>query len=105
VLYRFNSRASSSFVMLEAHARRLFDILGKEATPKGIITVEQMPAAIAALEAAMRGDAHPHDDDEAEAGRDGEAEKQVIGIRQRAAPLLRMLKKSLADNKDVTWEV
>ena len=38
-------------------------------------------------------------------GHDEDAEKQHIGLRQRAAPLLHMLKDSLADGKDVVWEV
>jgi hypothetical protein len=100
MLYRFNSRATASFVMLEVHARQLLDIIGKEATPQGIITVEQIPAAMAALEAAMAAqprNAGSGDDD------DGKAEEQAIGIRQRGAPLLQMLKGSLADRKDVTW--
>jgi len=38
-------------------------------------------------------------------GHDEDAEKQHIGLRQRAAPLLHMLRDSLADGKDVVWEV
>lgn len=107
MLYRFNSRAAPSFVMLEIHARQLFDILGRAATPQGVITVEQMPAAIAALEAAMALEAsNAHNDDGyAVEGHDNEAEKSHIGIRQRGAPLLHMLKNSLADRKDVIWTV
>ncbi|RYF32733.1 MAG: DUF1840 family protein, partial [Comamonadaceae bacterium] len=29
MLYRFKSRASQDFVMLEVHARQLFDVIGK----------------------------------------------------------------------------
>ncbi|SCK34325.1 protein of unknown function [Variovorax sp. HW608] len=107
MLYRFHSRATPPFVMLEVHARQLFDIIGKAPAPKGIITIDQMPAAIAALEAAMQREARNvhNDDDYAVEGHDNEAEKQHIGIRQRGAPLLHMLKDSLADKKDVTWDV
>ena len=55
MLYRFKSRAAPDFVMLEVHARQLLDIVGKSPAPQGIITVEQIPAAIAALEAALVG--------------------------------------------------
>jgi hypothetical protein len=102
VLYRFNSRATAPFVMLEAHGRQVLGAIGKEDAREGIVTVDQMPAAIAALEAAMEREAL-----DAPAG-DGEetAEDQPrrIGIRQRGVPLLRMLKDSLARRKDVTWE-
>ena len=107
MLYRFKSRASPPFVMLETHARQLFDIIGKAPERKGIVTVEQMPAAIAALEAAMAREAHNahNNDDFAVEGHDEAAEKQHITLHQRAVPLLHMLKDSLADRKDVMWEV
>jgi hypothetical protein len=106
MLYRFNSRATSSFVMLEAHARWLLEVIGKTAAPKGIITVEQIPAAIEALEAAMALEArNAHDGGDTAEGCGDEEGNQRIGIRQRGAPLLRMLKESLADKKDVTWTV
>ena len=50
MLYRFKSRASPDFVMLELHARQLLDIVGKAPAPQGIITVEQIPAAIVLLQ-------------------------------------------------------
>src|ERR1041384_2012420 len=105
MLYRFQSRASPDFVMLEVHARQLLDIVGKSAAPQGIITVEQIPGAIAALEAALAregSNAHNNDDYPVE-GHASEAEKRHVGLHQRAAPLLHMLRDSQADNKDVTW--
>ena len=107
MLYRFQSRAGPPFVMLETHARQLFEILGRPPARQGVITVEQIPAAISALEAAMeREGRNVHNaDDYAVEGHDAEAEKQHITLRQRGAPLLHMLKQSLADNKNVTWEV
>jgi len=106
MLYRFQSRASPDFVMLEVHARQLFDIIGKDIAPKGIITVEQIPAAIAALESALAREAsNPHNyDDYAVEGHAAEAEKQHVGLHQRAAPLLHMLRDSLVEKKDVTWK-
>lgn len=107
MLYRFKSRATQDFVMLEAHARQLFDIIGKSPSPTGVITVEQMPGAISALEAAVaqeRSLAHNRDKFAVE-DHDNPAEAEHVGVGQRAAPLLHMLKDSLADQKDVTWEV
>jgi hypothetical protein len=106
MLYRFQSRASADFVMLEVHARQLLDIVGKPVAPQGIIMVEQIPGAISALEAALAregANAHNHDDYAVE-GHANEAEKQHVGLHQRATPLLHMLKDSLADKKDVTWK-
>jgi hypothetical protein len=106
MLYKFQSRATPDFVMLEVHARQLLDIVGKPAAPQGIITVEQIPAAIAALESALAREAssapHNHDDHVVE-GHADDAEKQHVSLHQRAAPLLHMLRDSLAEKKDVTW--
>ncbi|MDM0047024.1 DUF1840 domain-containing protein [Variovorax dokdonensis] len=107
MLYKFQSQATESFVMMESNARALLDIIGKSSS-KGIITVEQMPAAISALESAIGSDSdsnrHNHDayaaEDHAE-----DAERQHVGLHQRAAPLLNMLKRSLAAGKDVVWGV
>lgn len=105
MIYRFKSRAAQDFVMLETHARQLFAIIGKSPAPTGVVTVEQIPAAIAALEAAIAQEAvntHNRDGFATEAHED-EAEAQHVGLHQRAAPMLHMLKDSLADNKDMTW--
>jgi hypothetical protein len=106
MIYKFKSRASSDFVMLEVHARQLFEIIGKAPARKGVITVDQIPAAIAALEAALareKSNAHNNDNFAVE-GHDEAAEKQHVSLHQRATPLLHMLKESLSEKKDVTWE-
>ena len=106
MLYKFKSRASPSFVMLELHARQLLEIIGKPPERKGVVTVEQMPGAIAALDAALAREGHNahNNDDFAVEGHDEVAEKQHVSLHQRAAPLLHMLKESLAEKKDVLWE-
>lgn len=106
MLFRFKSQASAEVVMLEVHARQLLDIIGKSASSAGVITVDQMPAAIAALEAAIAQEAlqgkHNRDPNVVE-GHDSEAEVQYIGLHQRARPLLNMLKESLGEKKDIVW--
>ena len=59
MLFKFKSQATSDLIMLEANGRRVLEIIGKDAGPKGIILPEQMPAAIAALEAAIERRATP----------------------------------------------
>jgi len=109
MLYRFKSQASADVVMLEANARHLLDIIGKSAGPSGIITVDQMPAAIAALEAAVQREAqishHGNHDPHAVEDHDAQAEAQHVGLHQRATPLIQMLKASHAEAKDIVWGV
>ena len=56
MIYKFKSKAAGDLIMLEPQGRRLLDIIGKDAGPKGIITAAQLAAAIAALEAAVAQD-------------------------------------------------
>jgi hypothetical protein len=105
MLYRFKSQATQDVVMLEANARQLLEIMGKSGGGSGIITVEQIPAALAALEAAVRTEGanrHNHDSLAVE-GHAEEAERQHVGLHQRAAPIIHMLKDAQADGKDVIW--
>jgi len=108
MLYRFKSQATADVVMMEANARQLLEIIGKSSAPKGIITSDQIPAAVAALESAITADAvqnqHNHDSFATEDHAD-EAERQHVGLHQRAAPLIHMLKRAHAEGKDVVWGV
>lgn len=108
MLYRFKSPSSADVLMLESHARQLLDIVGKPPGERGIITAGQIPAAIAALQAAVQREAElgprNHDAHAAEE-HDDYAEAQHVGLHQRAAPLLKMLRESQAADKDVVWGV
>jgi len=108
MLYRFKSQATEDVVMLEANARQLLEIMGKSSAPKGIVTVDQIPGAIAALQAAISSDAtsnrHNHDAYAAENHAD-EAERLHVGLHQRATPLIHMLQRAHDAGKDVVWGV
>ncbi len=108
MLYKFNSRASPPFVMLEVHARQLFDIIGKAPERKGIVT-------LAADAGCHRGARSGHGARAPQSptttttmpsrATTTRPRSSTWALRQRAAPLLHMLRDSLADGKDVTWEV
>ena len=105
--YKFKSRATADLIMLDANARTLLEIMGKSPDDaQGIITVEQIPAAIAALEAAAaeetaRRNAQPEDDEQDEDA--AAASHDSVGLAQRIVPLVDMLRRSAAEGKDVTW--
>ncbi|MBS0342727.1 MAG: DUF1840 domain-containing protein [Proteobacteria bacterium] len=107
MLYRFKSQATEDVVMMEGNARQLLDIVGK-ASSKGILTADQLPAAIDALESAVKQDAlnnkHNHDAFAAENHAD-DAERVHVGLHQRAAPLIHMFKRAQAEGRDVVWGV
>ncbi len=49
----FRSKAAGEIYMFAETARRIFDILGKDDTPRGVITADQVPDALARLTAAV----------------------------------------------------
>ncbi|MEG0920221.1 MAG: DUF1840 domain-containing protein [Comamonas sp.] len=106
MVYKFVSRATAEMIMLEPDAQKILKILGKDPSPTGIITVEQIPAAIKTLQAAVAADnerskqAAPDEDAE---GEDGDDVKATIGLKQRAVPFIDMLQRSVAEGADVVW--
>lgn len=111
MLFRFKSRATADLILLEPQAQRLLQIIGKEATPQGIVTLAQMPGAIAALQAAVADEARreaeaPEGLPDPDAVPDPDApERDTVRLRQRAAPFIELLRRSAAVGKDVVWGV
>ena len=104
MLYEFKSKATGSVVMTGPIAERLLAIVGKDAGPKGIFTVEQMPAAIAALQAAVeREKAEAPADDEA--GEPSPGAPRAVTLAQRAWPLIDMLQAAHRKGEPITWGV
>lgn len=102
----FRSKAAGEIFYLAENARRLFDIIGKEPGPRGVITAAQLPDAIAKLVAAVEEEkaqlqAAPAEEGEAA----GAAAQRAVTLGQRAYPLLEMLRAAQKRNVDVTWGV
>jgi Fe-S cluster assembly ATPase SufC len=53
MIYKFKSQAAADVIMLQSNGEQMLAIIGKEPAAQGVITAAQMPAAIAALEAAI----------------------------------------------------
>ena len=108
MLYKFKSRATADVIMLEPNGRQLVQIMGKTPGQGGIVTVEQIPGAIAAIEAAIAAEERARAQAREEATQDGEDGRgddaaEAVSLRQRAAPLLDMLRRSAAEGREVTW--
>lgn len=104
-MVRFSSKASGDVSMLDAHAHRLLSILGKPEAARGVITVEQLPEAIARLDAAIAQEASVREqaDDDDERDDDGKSDEDDVSLAQRAYPLLDMLRRAQARGVDVVW--
>ena len=118
MLYKFKSRSTADLILLEPHGRRLLEIIGKEPSAIGIVTVAQIPAAVAALETAVLDDerriAAAREQAKAqiaaahEAGDETEDvlakdDSETVSLRQRAAPFIEMLRRSAEGGHDVVW--
>ena len=108
MLYKFKSRATADVIMLEPNGRQLVQIMGKAPGEGGIVTVEQIPGAIAAIEAAIAADEKARAEAKEAAQEDGGEDPggknaEAVSLRQRAAPLLDMLRRSAAEGREVTW--
>jgi hypothetical protein len=102
-MVRFSCKVTGGFEMLDRHAEQLLALLGKRADEPGIITVEQIPAAIATLrEAAAR---HESGAKGKSRDADGDEADEPVTLAQRAFPLLDMLERARAANEPVLWGV
>ncbi len=100
MIYKFKSKATGDLVMLGPQGDQLMKIIGREPAAKGIIEPAAMDAAIAALEAAIAAETAPAGDEEDD--RDG---PRSVSLRQRAWPLIEMLKRARAEGQPVVWGV
>lgn len=108
MLYKFKSRATSDLIMLEPHGRRLLQIVGKSSDDhRGILRPEDVPQAIAALEAAVAEDEARRRALEEEARANGRdpSPADSVSLRQRATPFIEMLRRSAQAGREVVWGV
>ena len=109
MLIVFKSPASGDVIMFEKNGKEMLGVLGKDpADAKGIVTVEQLPGAIAAFRTAIEADKAQLAAQAAEAeAEEAEAKPSGGGVSffQRAVPLLELLERSLKDKVPVTWGV
>jgi cyclopropane-fatty-acyl-phospholipid synthase len=105
MIYKFKSQACADVIMLALNGEQMLTIVGKTPLPQGIITVEQMPAAITALETAVA----VHEAAQARRDKNLPLEEEVYGdsvmLRHRAAPFIDLLRCSAEAGKDVVWGV
>jgi sRNA-binding protein len=122
MIYQFETRAGGRITYTSVVGAQLLHLIGKEPGPRGVITVEEIPAALRALEAAVqrekemtaeqRREVEPHAADEnrrpdpRDPGRDDEREREPpVSLGQRAFPFIDLLKHARNVNEDVTWGI
>lgn len=116
MLVRMNSSTAGEMVMFAEHVRRLFDIIGKECTARGVFTCEQLPEAITRLKEAVAEENLALKAAERQAHEEGlEPEDEAVvdeeyrsgaGIHlgQRAAPFIHLMEWTLKEKGFILWE-
>ncbi len=107
MLYKFRSKAGGDVIMMGPTGDQMLRLIGREPSSQGIVTRSDMAAAIAALEKAISDDEAAFAAAVAEAQRQGEPAPRRTGIqlRQRAWPLLELMRHALHDGEDLIWGV
>ena len=102
MLYKFKSDAGGDVIMLEATGKQVLTILGKSLDNKGILLPDQMPAAKAAMEAAIA-----QEENAASSGDETDEDQGTkrISLRTRAWPLVTLIERSAKAQVPITWGV
>jgi hypothetical protein len=100
MMYKFKSKATGDLIMAQTVGDRVLGLIGKTPGPQGIIEVEQMPAAMSALEAAVAAEAPLRRDDS-----DASPRADTVSLRQRVWPLVDMMKRAHAEQQPIVWGV
>ncbi len=111
MLIVFRSKAAGDILMLSQHALPVLQAVGKasgdQVPERGIFTHAQLQKAIDDLEHAIGLSEDPAEPTEKELERQPDLAhpmRKPVGFRQRAFPLLEMLRAALKQGHDVMWE-
>ena len=109
MLIIFKSKAAGDVMMFGDVAQSLMEIMGKSPEAKGIVTVEQLPDAIARLKAGVAQDKAEkpvvdHDERVFEKTPEG-GKREHVSLARRAVPLIELLEFSLKEGEPVVWGV
>ena len=107
MIYKFKSKAAGDVIMMGPAGDDVLRIIGKSPGAQGILEAAQMPAAITAVEQAIAADEAARAEAEKEAAAEGKKlpPRDGVTLRQRAWPLVDMMKRSIADGVDIVWGV
>ncbi len=111
MLYKFKSRVTGDLIMLQPNGQRILRIIGLDNPDKpsgqGILLPEHIPAAIAALQAAVAQEEAQQQATVAEAlaQHTGPPHSGGISLRLRAHPFIEMLRRCEQAGEPVMWGV
>ncbi len=108
MLVRFSSQATANLLMFDDVARALLKVIGKTATKRGVVIVDEMAAALVRLHALTEQEKRLRE------GRERREElpipdvgiepHELVGLSVRAQPFIKMLDQAQREKKEITWE-
>lgn len=114
MLITFTSKAAAEVMMYKEHAKRILDLLHKDAS-RGVITAAEAALAVSTLEKEIAENReHPVSEEvkrdvqahHSETADDTDHEgAEAVSFATRAYPLLEMLRAARDSGKDVLWGV
>jgi len=103
MIYKFKSAASGDIIMLGPNGDAMLRLLGREPSAKGIVEAQDLPAAIAALRAAIERSERP---DAAAAGANNDTDDDsAVSLRRRLWPIIDMFERAAKADVPVVWGV
>ena len=107
MLYKFKSKDSADVIMMGPAGDHLMKILGRSPSAKGIFEVADLPAAMAAIERAIADDETAWAQFVAETQAEGKPVplRNGVSLRQRAWPLMEMMRRAHQHEHQVMWGV
>ncbi len=104
MIYKFTSSAAADVLMQRFSAEQMLSIIDKASGPIGVISVAEIPAAIATLEAEIKRQAQMPSSSVLPKGENSES-FEPTRLRERMTPFIELLRISEKAQADVTWGI
>lgn len=107
MIYKFKSKAAGDVIMMGPTGDQVLRATGREPSAKGIFEPGAMPAAMSAIEQAIEAEDRARAEAEAQAAAEGQKlpPREGVSLRQRAWPLVEMMKRAHAAGEPIVWGV
>uniref|UniRef100_Q47EE2 DUF1840 domain-containing protein n=1 Tax=Dechloromonas aromatica (strain RCB) TaxID=159087 RepID=Q47EE2_DECAR len=106
MLITFKSATNADLIMHEKSGKEILLLLGKNPDEaRGIITVEQLPGAVATLQQATAAEKASSSETATSPSETEPDDEPPVSLAQRAAPFIDMLERAIKAGNPVLWGV
>jgi hypothetical protein len=107
MLYKFRTKDAADVIMTGPAGDHLLKLIGRPPSTQGIFESAHLSSLMAALEQAIRDDEAAQAQARAEAEVEGQTlpPREGVSLKQRAWPLLEMMRLAAGRQHDIVWGV